>query len=247
VDAGRARLLAINLRKARLAAGLSQLRLAAVTKIPRLRVVRAEQGTSVLNLDEAVRIAEALKVPLQRLITGEWRPYIGLRGIALELYQLGIRDLEVSAAHVPGAFRRAEQVIALALRGTQPEPRVVEAVPSLLARNKLRVPLTLAFADTYDPRVRTRLAWLSDITLALSQRSAFPIEVKSEAQLVRLVRAGVRATKPDSLGHPGEGPWPRLWTRWNITYAADLSTFLKRTLEVQQAYVLSEGVRGRHS
>jgi len=229
-----------HLKKARQASGLSQAGLARTAKVARLRIVRAESGLYVLNLDEIIRVARVLKVSLQRLTTGRWRPGSDLQGLAVEIYQLGIRDLEVAGAHVPGAFRLPEQVLAAALKGDQPEPRVVEAIPSVLARRRFQVPLTEAFADYYDPRVRTRLAWLSDITLTLSQLNDFPIEVKSEKQLRDFVRAGAKATSPDSLGHPTEGEPPRLWKRWNITYAARLAEFRLRTLEVEAAYQRSE-------
>jgi transcriptional regulator with XRE-family HTH domain len=229
-------LLGSYLKKARLAARMSQAGLARMAKLPRLRLVRAEAGAYALNLDEVVRVATVLKVPLQRLTNGRARPGNDLQWLAIELYQLGIRDLEIAGARLPGALRVAEQVVTAALGGAQPEPRVVEAMPSILARRKLNVPLTLAFADQLDPRVRTRLAWLSDITLILSQLSTFPAEVRSPAQLRALVSAGGRPAAPDSLGHPGEGKPPRLWTKWKITYAGTLATFTRRTQEVEAAF-----------
>jgi transcriptional regulator with XRE-family HTH domain len=236
VDERRKRLLGAYLRNARKAAGFSQSALAVAARVSRIQVVRAEQGRYILDLDEAVRIAEVLKTPLERFTTGHWRPGSDLRGIALELFHLGIRDLEVSAPHVPGAFRSGEQVLAAALKGDQPEPRVVEAIPLILALRKLNVPLTVAFADSYDSRIRTRLAWLSDITLTLSQLSTFPTEVKWEAQLKEFLRAGMKRPEPDSLGHPREGVLPRLWAKWNITYAGDLKDFERRVVEVEAAY-----------
>ncbi len=224
------------LRRARLAAQFNQSQLARAAKVPRLRVVRAESGHTILNLDEAARIAAVLKVPLQRLHSGGWRPTNDLRGIALELGQLGIRDLEVLGAQVPGAFRAAEQIVPLALQGDAPEPRVLEAIPFILARRQLTVPLTLAFADVYDPRIRTRLAWLSDVTLTLSRLSSFPVAVASETTLAAFVRAGKKSAEPDSLGHPRTDPPPPLWRRWNITYAGNLASFLERTIEVDRAY-----------
>jgi hypothetical protein len=203
-------------------------------------VVRAESGRYIINLDEAIRIAEILKIPLEQLSTGRWRPSIDLRGIAFELFHLGIRDLEVSAPHVPGAFRLGEQVVAAALKGDQPEPRVVEAIPFILALRKLNVPLTVAFAESYDSRIRTRLAWLSDITLTLWQLSTFPTEVKREEQLREFVRTGVKLPEPDSLGHPREGALPPLWAKWNINYAGDLKDFEQRVVEVEAAYRRSE-------
>jgi DNA-binding XRE family transcriptional regulator len=220
---------------------MSQSALARAARIPRLRVVRAEAGRYTPNLAEAVRIARVLKVPLERFSYGRWRPADDLRGIALELFHLGIRDLEVSGAEVPGAFRPAEQTLAAALKGDRPEPRVVEALPAVMARRPWHVPLALAFADFYDPRIRTRLAWLSDVTLTLRHLSTFPTEVRSEVELGELVRAGKPAAEPDCLGHPREGPSPLLWARWNITYAGDLADFTRRAAEVEAASRRSAG------
>jgi transcriptional regulator with XRE-family HTH domain len=225
-----------NLRNARLGAGLSQSQLAKAARVPRHRLIRVEQDNSVLNLAEATQIATVLKMPLQRLATGLWGSGSDLGSIAFELYHLGIRDLEVSAPRVPGAFRVAEQVVALALRGDQPEPRVIEAIPFVLARKKLQVSLTIAFAARYDQRIRTRLAWLSDITITLAKLSRFPIQIMNPEQLRRFVQRGVRPSHPDSLGHPCENKSPPIWERWNITYAGDMSDFMRRILAVEYAY-----------
>jgi transcriptional regulator with XRE-family HTH domain len=242
MDPNPANRLGVFLKKARRFAGLSQAALAEASQLPRLRVVRIENGQTTLRLDEAIRVASVLKVPLELLADGSWRPNTDLRGIAFELYHLGIRDLEVSGAQVVGAFRAAEQVVAAAVKGDKPEPRVVEAMPTILARRRLNVPLTVAFADSYDPRVRRRLAWLSDVTLTLSQLSYFPVEVKWESQLAEFVQAGGTPGEPDSLGHPREGRLPPLWSRWHITYAAEMSDFIRRAQEVETAYQTSESM-----
>ena len=232
--------LGLCLKKTRIACGLSQAALARTANVARLKLVRAEQGLYPLNLDESIRVARVLKVPLEQLTTGRWGPTSDLRGIAFELYQLGIRDLEVAEAYVPGAFRLPEQVLVVALKGDRPEPRVVEAMPYVLARRQFRVPLVVAVADFHDPRVRTRLAWLSDITMAISRLSDFPLEVKSEKQLRDFVEAGVRDAEADSLGHGDEGERPPLWRRWNITYAAGLTEFRLRMQEIEAAYLHSQ-------
>ena len=97
----------------------------------------------------------------------------------------------------------------MAVQGDRPEPRIVEALPFVLARRRFNVPLILAFAKIYDPRVRHRLAWLSDVTLALSRLASFPIELRSEKQLSEIIRAGSKPTEPDSLGHPRTDKLPR--------------------------------------
>ena len=141
---------------------------------------------------------------------------------------------------MPGAFRRPEQIVPLALRGDNPDPRVVEAIPFVLARQPLVVPLTLAFADFYDSRIRARLAWLSKITLVLEQSNRFPIAIESERQLSAFIRRATKPDKPDSLGHPSRQKPPPIWARWNITYAGTLDDFYKRTIEVAKSFARTQ-------
>jgi transcriptional regulator with XRE-family HTH domain len=227
------------LESARKSAGLTQIALAKAAQINRVQIVRMEAGLTVPRLDEAVRLAEVLKVPLSWL-TSSWKfPRPDLRGIAIELHHLGIKDLEVSDSQVPGSFRHGEEVLVIAVGGDRPEPRVVEAIPFLLARHKFRAPLAAAFAKYHDRRARGRVAWLSEITLALSQMNTMPLSIKSEAHLRALVGQGVKAPEPDSLGHPGDGKYPPIWRRWNITYAGTMKDFLRRTDEVHKAFAPS--------
>jgi transcriptional regulator with XRE-family HTH domain len=222
------------LRDARLQSGMTQRRLASAARVQRAHIVRIEAGKRVPHLDEALRLAAALKVSLQRLARGTQRPASDACGIAFELFRLGIWDLEVSGARVPGAFRRPEQVVAAALQGDRPEPRIVEAMPAVLARNRFDVGLLIAFARHYDSRVRRRLAWLSDVTRTLGELGCLPGEIKSEVQLTRLARTK-KADEPDSLGHPGDGQLPPIWRRWKITYAGRLDTFKARMQELAAA------------
>lgn len=226
-----------NLKDARLQMGLTQARLARSARVHRLRLLRIERGALDPSLSEVLQICQVLKIPVERLISGRWRPSGDLRGIALELFHLGIQDLQVASPHVPGAFRRPEQVLVLAIQGDRPEPRIVEAIPFVLARRRISVPLALAFAKVYEPRARHRLAWLSDITLALSRLGTFPVELRWERQLSAFIRAAEKPDEPDSLGHPGERKLPAVSRRWNVTYAGGLHDFLERVREVHAAYV----------
>jgi transcriptional regulator with XRE-family HTH domain len=225
----------VSLRWARTLAGLTQKELARRAGLHRIRLVRAEAGLYAPQIDEVVRLAAVLKVPLSLLATGRWLPANDLRGIAVELYRLGFHDLEVSEPQVPGAFRHPEEVLVLAVRGDRPEPRVIEAVPAVLARRRLRVPLLAGFANVHDPRALTRLAWLSDVTLALSRLATAPFHLETEVPLSAVIRAGRPAAEPDSLGHPGTSPRSPVWRRWNITYGGTLPDFLRRTTEVMAA------------
>jgi transcriptional regulator with XRE-family HTH domain len=228
--------LSLHLKSARKAAGLTQPDLAKLTGIARSQIAKAETGRYVPNLIEADQLARALRLPWERLVSGRFRPPVGLRGIGLELYHLGITDLRITDPHVPGAFRRPEQVLALALRGDRPDTRVVEAIPFVLARQTLSVRLTLAFSDLYDKRIRTRLAWLSDITLTLDRTGKLPIAIESENQLSELIRRGRKPKRSDDLGIPSTKKVHPIWSRWNITYAGQLADFSGRAIAVARSY-----------
>lgn len=218
-----------NLNAARSYAKLTQAALARRTGISRTQIVKMEAGQTIPQLDEAVLLADTLHIPIQQFLSGKTRPAANLKGIAHELYELGIRDLVVSDAAVPGAFRRPEQVICLALRGDRPEIRILEAMPYVLSRHRLNVKLTLAFADLYDPRVKTRIAWLSDVTLTIARKGTLSVAPDVEQSLERITASVKKPKVPDGLGHPSEGPLSPVWRRWNITYAGTLKSFAERS------------------
>ena len=220
----------LNLYATRLGARLTQSALARRAQISRLKIVRAESGSYEPSFAEVMQLAAALDVPLEQFASGRPRPSRALSGIATELRHLGITDLKVAAARPPGAFRPAEEVVALAARGDRPPPRVIDALPYVLTRREFDPHLLLAFARRIDPRVRRRLAWLADVSLVLCQHADFP-PAESTAGLERLA-ALVRlpsATDPvDALGYPTTGRPPLLWRRWRVTYATDLDGFRER-------------------
>jgi len=222
----------VNTARTRL--GLSQQALAQRLNSTRFRVLRLESGQYLPRLDEAIRLAEALRVPLQWLLDGRWAPStVGTESILYEIYQMGVRDFDVAGASVPGAFRHGEEVLALAVRGDKPEPRIVESIPYILAQRRFRPALLFAFGRLYDLRVRHRIGWLADLTLSLSGTAGFP-PVKWPKQL-ETIGKGLPALKSDSLGHPDESKLPPVWRRWNITYAGRPSDFLRRAAEIQEA------------
>lgn len=192
------------------------------------------------RLDEVLQLSEALRAPIQQLVSGRVRPPYGLKGIAFELYSLGIRDFAVSGAVVPGAFRQPEEVLVLALMGDRPEVRIVEAIPFVLATRLFHVGMLHAYAELHDDLVQTRLAWLSDITLALGRDARFPVLIGNPRQLERLIKNCKRPTEPDSLGHPAESRQSPIWRRWNITYAGGIESFLDRAIQLA---ALSDGGR----
>ena len=85
-------------------------------------ILRLLDEEPVLDAD-LLRLAQALQVPLQWFLTGSGKPGRELPDLALELFNLGVLDLWVGDATVPGAFRPPEQLVALAVSGSRPEAR----------------------------------------------------------------------------------------------------------------------------
>jgi hypothetical protein len=172
-----------------------------------------------------------LDLPLQRFLSGGDRPGSGVRELAIELRNLGLIDLWIEAPIVPGALRRPEEVVAVAIAGEEPEARIVAGVPSILAWNRWNGRLLCAFARTTKPRTVYRLAWLAEVALALDRMGGFPGGCPGKDDLAAFVK-GIKAPPPDrwdNLGKPAHKPTKSpLWKRWRINYAADLATFRKR-------------------
>src|SRR4051794_2741684 len=76
--------LGANLLLARLERGYSQERLARDCKLSQAQVSLFEAGRRLPSLDQFVRLARSLGVPLQRLLTGSNRPGVGLKDLAVD-------------------------------------------------------------------------------------------------------------------------------------------------------------------
>jgi len=226
------------LSAARLERGLSQVDLAARCALSQVQISYFELGRRRPTLDQLLRIARALDLPLQTLITGSERPGTGVRDLAIELRHLGLADLWVEDPVVPGAFRRPEEVITLAISGPEPDPRILEAIPAVLAWNELDPVLLRAYSLATRPRTARRLAWLADITLAIDRRGGFPGGCRREplARLVRIIPAPSPGRHAwDSLGRPMlQPPTSPLWKRWRINYDADLTQFEQRARHLDE-------------
>ncbi len=92
----------------------------------------------------------------------------------MQLVDLGLVDLWVRDPVVPGAFLASEEVITLAVSDSEPEPRIVEAIPAILAWTEISPVLLKAYGVSASPGVVRRLAWLADIALAIESRGGFP-------------------------------------------------------------------------
>jgi transcriptional regulator with XRE-family HTH domain len=211
----------------------------------RQQITYFEGGQRLPSLEQLLRVAEVLEAPLQKFLSGTDLPETGIRATALELRRLGIADLWVERPLVPGAFRRREEVVALAVAGEEPEARVVEGIPAVLAWNSWNPTLLKAYGRTTGARTVYRLAWLAEIALTLERMGGFPGGCPGRQTLATFVR---RVKTPpagrwDSLGRPGlEPPASPVWKRWRINYAADRAAFRARA-EALLALRQAEGRR----
>ena len=222
------------LRQERRRLKLTQGQLAQRCGIHQSEISRLENGKRSPTLPEALQLAEIFAVPLQVFLTGDVRPGARLNELAVELRFLGIVDLIVPNAQIPGAFRPAEEVVARAVGTTRPDPRVVEALPAVLAWNRWRVGLLDAFARLAHPQAVTRLAWLAEIALTVERNEGFPGGLVSGDELTEFLNRVDRPDKADDLGHPGESDAVhRVWKYWRIGYGADLATFRDRAIHLR--------------
>ena len=86
-------LLGRHLQRARGERGLTQRQLAARCAISQPRISQFESGEVTPSLEQLLRLAEALQVPVQFFLTGGVRPGGELPDLAVELFALGVRDL----------------------------------------------------------------------------------------------------------------------------------------------------------
>lgn len=236
------------LSAARQGRGLTQAALARSTKIYQSVISDLESGKRQPTFVMLVKLATALKVPIQWFLTGS--DYVGseISDISIQLQFLGIVDLHVENEHVPGAFRTDEDVMAIAVSGNVPSPRIIEAMPAVLAWNMWKPALLLAFAKERDTRASIRLAWIADIVLTIHRNQEFPGDCKSTKSLEDYIGI-VSETKPitvDTMGlSAGDEPLPPVSRRWKIQYPSALEKFRERANRLQRmrAGILSRALR----
>jgi len=220
-----------HLRAARILRRLTQKDLADRCGLRQSVISRIEGGFREPALEEVVRLAGALDLPVEWFLTGQERSGKSLVDISQELRHLGLVDLRVPGERVPGAHRNPEEVAALAVGTEVPDPRVLEGMPAILAWNRWRPALLVAFAQVTHPKAPTRLAWLAEITLLLDRTGGFPGGIPGADDLVSFLQ---RVERPDASDHMGvtgaRSPEHRAWTYWRIQYPMDLQGFRDRAL-----------------
>lgn len=241
-----------HLQAARLSRGFTQGQLARATKLHQSLISAFENGKRLPTIRQWLRLAQVLKVPLQRFLTGTDIAGNDLADISLQLHTLGIADLIVRDERVPGAFRHDAEVMALAVAGSAPEARIIEAMPAVLAwhaRNRFHL---RSFAEMYGEWVLCRLGWLADIAITIHHHQGFPGGCPCLLDLEAFV-ADIRKDRDlsdDSLGFQGDlGQRPPVTLRWKMGYPAPLAAFRERAerlhaLRLQQHVEILGAVKG---
>jgi transcriptional regulator with XRE-family HTH domain len=205
---------------------VSQAELGERSGLKRQQINYFETGARVPSVGQLLQIARALDLPAA---TGP------AAQSARSPSSCGLIDLWVASAVVPGAFRRPEEVVTLAIAGREPDARIIEGIPALLAWNRWSGILLRAFAREAGRGIVYRLAWLADVALALERIGGFPGGCPAKEDLVTFVKS-IKKPPPhrwDDRGRPAEEPATSpIWKRWRINYAADPATFRQRALEL---------------
>lgn len=194
---------------------------------PQVALIEAGEVRPTLAL--LTQLSRGLLLPIQFFLTGTTQPGAALPDLAIELESLGIADLLVGESRVPGAFRHPEEVVAWAVAGRSPDPRILEAVPAVLAWNAWREPLLRAFGRVIDPKVERRLAWLADVVLTLHRLEPLPGSVRDIRSLEQYVEGTPRPQDEDVLGGAGdEKALPPVYRRWRVSCGIRFAAFRER-------------------
>jgi transcriptional regulator with XRE-family HTH domain len=225
-----------NLFAARARLGMTQKELASAVGVGQADISQMENSLRLPSAEQWLRLADALHVSMQWFLTGSNRPGLELRDIAVQLQELGIRDLYVKDAAVPFAFLPPEQVIVAAMAGEAPSPRILEAMPAVLAWNTWDLPLLRAYSEQGGRRTLNRLRWLADVALTIHRNQGFPGGCPAMTALETWTanpdskEPFPQANEaPDSLGYDSATtPVPPVSKRWRIAYPATLAAFRDR-------------------
>ncbi|MGH7173237.1 MAG: helix-turn-helix domain-containing protein [Gemmataceae bacterium] len=222
------------LAEARRQQKLTQKALALRSGLNKSDVAKIEIGR-LPSLEQLGKLANALGLPVQWFLNGKAFPGTEPEELAIELHWLGVVDLHIPSNRILGAFLPPEEIVARAVSGDAPDPRVVEAIPAVLAWNTWKPGLLKAYASVEDRRAVYRIAWLAEVALKIHKGGGFPGGLAAPHALERFLRRvkPPAATAEDDLGRPLlEGTLPPVSRRWRIRYAAGIEVFEQRAMHL---------------
>ncbi len=205
-----------SVRMHRVARGWRQADLARRCGVAQSLISTWESGRRRPDLDQVLRLAMALDVPVLQLVEGHATLTETPAGVLAELRWYG---LDLAGAKAPlWAVRPAEEILPAAL--VDPRPRVIDRLPALFfLQPSLDGGLLHAHARRRD--VVLRLGWLADVARALVRRGT---GAQTRALAALTLEPDSRRSW-DSLGYPAvsRNRLPPIWKRWKIDYDRDLT------------------------
>jgi len=230
------------LRTARKASRLTLTELERLTGISSSALGRFEADRAVPSIDDVCVIAQQLGWPLLYLTTGRERTGDDPFALASQLHYWGLRDISLPERVLFGEVRSFEDLVAEVVTA-DPSPRVLEAIPGLLLRNKFDVAELLAFGRRY--RGIRRLGWLADVAQTVSRRIPLEYVHPDAPRQLRAVLADAEKQPPsDEIDYvfgetsspaSGQRAWsasPRLTKRWRIACDIALRQFQERAISI---------------
>ena len=175
--------LGVLILEARRVARLNQGQLALLAGISQSTISRIEAGVVTATFEDVCAIARSTHTPLLFLATGNGHGGLGTTALIAQLHAYGLRDMDTADAPILGESRSFEELIAAAARLAS--PRIIEAVPGLLLRNKFSTAALRAFARKDD--VRHRVGWLSEVAFAIAGTVGFN-HLDAREKLERVIR-----------------------------------------------------------
>lgn len=230
------------LRTARKDAGLTFAELERLTGISSSSLVRFESNRAVPNFGDVCLIAQQLSWPLVYFATGRDRTGHDPVALAVQLHYWGLRDLSLPGRVLFGEIRPFEDLVAEIVTA-DPSPRVLEAIPGLLLRNKFEVAELLASGHRY--RGIRRLGWLADVAQTISRRIPHEYVHPDAPRQLRAVLADTeKEPSPEQIdyvfaGAPSSASGQRAWSaspsltkRWRIACDITLRQFQERAISI---------------
>ncbi len=229
------------LKTGRKDAGFTLFELASRTGISTSALARFESDRAVPSFDDVCVIARQLDRPLLYFAMGRERTGDDTRSLAAQLRFWGLRDVRLAEPVLFGEAIAFEELIAKVVARIV-APRIVEALPALLLKNKFEADELIMNAKA-NGNLRC-LGWLSDVALNISEK--LPLEYirpDSRRRLQTVVAAAWARHVPDEIDYVAEPTsellrqrvWedsPPVARRWRIGCAITLTQYLNRARSI---------------
>lgn len=230
------------LKHARKQAGLTLGNLSRRTGVSTSSLARFESGRAEPAFGDVCVIAQQLGWPILYFATGHQRTGDDPRAVAAHLRFFGLRDIRLAEPVLLGEVRAFEQLLADIV--SRPiDPRVLEALPALLLRNRFEPSQLISAAQSLGSL--RRVGWLANVAAHISTGlplgAAQPDTQRRLSTLEQTASEKLRERKPATIDYvsarlsTSAAARGRLWKtsppltrRWRIACDIQLREFAKR-------------------